>query len=29
VTNDGLMHIEVNDPDGDRVEIWIDGPKRR
>ncbi|MDO8971635.1 MAG: hypothetical protein Q7U74_13155 [Saprospiraceae bacterium] len=28
VTTDGLMHIEVNDPDGGHVEIWIDGPKK-
>jgi hypothetical protein len=28
VTTDGLMHILVDDPDGDRVEIWIDGPKK-
>ena len=29
VAADGPMHLLVDDPDGDRVEIKIDGPRRR
>jgi len=29
VASDGPMHIFVDDPDGDRVEIWVDGPRSR
>ena len=27
VATDGPMHIYVDDRDGERVEIWIDGPR--
>jgi hypothetical protein len=29
IATDGAMHVLVDDPDGSKVEIWIDGPQNR